>query len=395
MNNDVLVKVEGVSKRFCRKLERSLWYGVKDVASELTGRANSNDALRKDEFWAMKEVNFELRRGECLGIIGHNGAGKSTLLKILNGLIKPNQGKVTMKGRIGALIELGAGFNPILTGRENIYVNGQILGLTKAEIDKKLDAIVDFAEISEFIDMPVQNYSSGMKVRLGFAVAAQMEPDVLIIDEVLAVGDTGFQVKCFNQISKIIRNCAVILVSHSMVNIGRLCDRVMLMEKGKIGFGPGDAADAIEQYYLRFKPEEKAILSSMIELRNIFVGKETENRNIQFGESLYVNLDIYTSEEICDASVGFSIFDFSLRCVGSFREYLGNISSGERRIRIKVDSMMLASTRYYFSIEINQFNGSIKKEIYAHFKNIDFFTVTGHPKHIDTVVLLNGTAEVV
>ena len=191
MDDEVLVKVEGVSKKFCRDLKRSLWYGMKDISSELFG-IHQNGQLRKNEFWAVNDVNFELKRGECLGLIGHNGAGKSTLLKMLNGLIKPDKGTITMQGRIGALIELGAGFNPILTGRENIYNNGAVLGFSKKEIDEKFDAIVDFAEIDEFIDTPVQNYSSGMKVRLGFAVAAQMEPDVLIIDEVLAVGDIGF-----------------------------------------------------------------------------------------------------------------------------------------------------------------------------------------------------------
>ncbi|MEM1013338.1 MAG: ATP-binding cassette domain-containing protein, partial [Planctomycetota bacterium] len=162
---DVLIKVDGVGKKFCRDLKRSLWYGVKDLAAEVTGRPGERDNLRRDEFWAVDDVSFEVRRGECLGLIGHNGAGKSTLLKMLNGLIKPDRGSITMRGRIGALIELGAGFNPILTGRENVYVNGSVLGMTKKEIDRKFDAILDFAEIEDFIDAPVQTYSSGMKVR--------------------------------------------------------------------------------------------------------------------------------------------------------------------------------------------------------------------------------------
>ncbi|MDA0973020.1 MAG: ABC transporter ATP-binding protein, partial [Bacteroidetes bacterium] len=189
--NEVIITVDRVSKKFCKELKRSLLYGLQDILS--LGGGNT-DELRKNEFWAVKEVSFELRRGDCLGLIGHNGAGKSTLLKMLNGLISPDEGSITIHGRVGALIELGAGFNPILTGRENIYNNGAVLGFSKSEIDAKLQEIIDFSEIEEFIDMPIQNYSSGMKVRLGFAVAANLEPDLLLVDEVLAVGDAGFRI---------------------------------------------------------------------------------------------------------------------------------------------------------------------------------------------------------
>jgi len=259
--NEVLVKVKGVSKKFCRSLKKSLWYGVKDIASELLpignrakrsetdcrrqpegrGEAESkseienSDALRPGEFWAVNNVSFELRRGECLGLIGHNGAGKTTLLKMLNGLIKPDGGRIEMRGRVGALIALGAGFNPILTGRENIYVNGSVLGLSKKEIDEKIDEIIDFAEIREFIDAPVQSYSSGMTVRLGFAIAVKTNPDVLLLDEVLAVGDIGFQAKCFNTLAEFKKQgVSFILVSHNMHLINRYSDRVAYLQRGKI-----------------------------------------------------------------------------------------------------------------------------------------------------------------
>ena len=233
IDGEVLIKVEGLSKKFCKDLKTSLWYGVKDLVSNIGGNKEKR-TLRDKEFWAVKDINFELRRGECLGLIGHNGAGKSTLLKILNGLINPDAGKVTIKGRVGALIELGAGFNPILSGRENIYNNGAVLGFSKKEIDNKIEEIIDFSEIREFIDMPVQNYSSGMKVRLGFAVAAQMEPDVLIIDEVLAVGDLAFRMKCYNHLMNVVsKKVAIILVSHSVVDIMRLCNNVMVLKRGK------------------------------------------------------------------------------------------------------------------------------------------------------------------
>jgi len=219
MKEEILIEVNQVSKRFCKDLKRSMRYGFMDSLRAIAGKDATATELRKDEFWAVKDVSFQLRRGECMGLIGHNGAGKSTLLKMLNGLINPDQGSIVMRGRIGALIELGAGFNPILTGRENIYNNGAVLGFTRKEIDEKIEAIIDFAEIREFIDAPVQNYSSGMRVRLGFSVAAQMEPDILLIDEVLAVGDLGFVVKCMNRIQQLLKSCAVIFVSHSMGQI--------------------------------------------------------------------------------------------------------------------------------------------------------------------------------
>lgn len=258
-HEDILVKVEGLSKKFCKDLKTSLWYGVKDLITGVRGNMHERD-LRPKEFWAVKDISFELKRGECLGLIGHNGAGKSTLLKILNGLINPDAGKVTIKGRVGALIELGAGFNPILSGRENIYNNGAILGFTRKEIDGKLEAIIDFAELREFIDMPVQNYSSGMKVRLGFAVAAQMEPDVLIIDEVLAVGDLGFILKCFKRIDTILPHTAIIFVSHSMPMVSRICSQIILMEYGKSQFQGKDVGKAIDLYYQRFAQNESNVV---------------------------------------------------------------------------------------------------------------------------------------
>lgn len=252
---EVLVKVEGLSKKFCKDLKTSLKYGVQDLFSNWWGNREER-LLRDKEFWAVKDISFELHRGECLGLIGHNGAGKSTLLKILNGLIKPDAGKVIIKGKVGALIELGAGFNPILTGRENIYNNGAVLGFTRKEIDSKVEEIIDFAELREFIDMPVQNYSSGMKVRLGFAVAAQMEPDVLIIDEVLAVGDLGFVLKCFKTIDTLLPQTAIVFVSHSMPMVSRICSQIILMDKGKPAFQGKDVAKGIDNYYAQFSENE-------------------------------------------------------------------------------------------------------------------------------------------
>ena len=237
--SDVLIRAEGVSKKFCRTLRRSLWYGVKDTFRDLAVVGARPD-LRRGEFWAVDDVSFEVRRGECLGLIGRNGAGKTTVLKMLNGLIKPDKGRIEMRGRIGALIALGAGFNPILTGRENVYIYGSVLGLSKKEIDRKFDEIIDFAEVSDFIDTPVQSYSSGMQVRLGFAVATALQPDILLVDEVLAVGDVRFRWKCLERIKRLKESgVSIILVSHRSDDLMRTCTNGLVLEAGKTTFDGG------------------------------------------------------------------------------------------------------------------------------------------------------------
>ncbi|MEP3477691.1 MAG: polysaccharide ABC transporter ATP-binding protein [Fuerstiella sp.] len=242
------IAVNTVSKKFCRSLKRSLMYGVQDTIHDLTGRSLANIGLRKDEFWANDDVSFDIHQGECVGLIGHNGAGKTTVLKMLNGLIKPDGGSITLRGRVGALIALGAGFNPVLTGRENIFINGAVLGLSRSEVASQLNEIIDFAEIGDYIDTPVRSYSSGMQVRLGFAVATAMKPDILLIDEVLAVGDLDFRMKCITRITKLVdSDTAVVLVSHSMTDIQRVCTRTIVMDHGKVEFD-GDVSEGIAHY---------------------------------------------------------------------------------------------------------------------------------------------------
>ena len=200
---ETLIKVENVSKKFCRSLKRSLWYGMKDLGNELTGRRHGgNSELRPEEFWAVKDINFVLKRGECLGLIGRNGAGKTTLLRMLNGLIRPDSGRIEMRGSVGAMIAIGAGMKGILTGRENAYSMAALRGMTRKQAANKIDEIIEFAEIDDAIDAPMQSYSTGMRVRLNFAVASTLDPDVLLLDEVLAVGDTSFRNKCYHRIAE-------------------------------------------------------------------------------------------------------------------------------------------------------------------------------------------------
>jgi lipopolysaccharide transport system ATP-binding protein len=224
-----------------------MYYGVRDIIAEITCNTESLGRLRAHEFWALHGAGFRLFRGESLGILGRNGAGKSTLLKLIAGLIKPDCGQLTVRGRVGALIALGAGFNPILSGRENIYISGAVLGYSKREIDRLYPDIVDFSELHDFIDMPVQNYSTGMHVRLGFAVAVHLEPDIMLVDEVLAVGDSGFQRKCFDRIYEMQnRGTSFIVVTHNPYQIERLCEKAAVVHHGRLSaLCPGKEAVAL------------------------------------------------------------------------------------------------------------------------------------------------------
>jgi lipopolysaccharide transport system ATP-binding protein len=248
MAEDVVIRAEGLGKKYVigHAAERERYVALRDVlargarnlwrktADMTRGRAIfAGDTF--EEFWALKNVSFEVKRGEVLGIIGRNGAGKSTLLKILSRITEPSEGRVTINGRVASLLEVGTGFHPELTGRENIYLNGAILGMTHAEIRRKFDEIVAFAEIEKFLDTPVKRYSSGMYVRLAFAVAAHLDPEILVVDEVLAVGDTVFQKKCLGKMSEVAGGGRTVLfVSHNLTAIDHLCGRALWLKKGRL-----------------------------------------------------------------------------------------------------------------------------------------------------------------
>lgn len=263
--SDAVIRVEGLSKRYRLGLKekqaetlagqignliRSPWQNLKRLRE--MNRFDSEPSLSggRDEsvFWALKDINFEVKQGEVLGIIGKNGAGKSTLLKILSQITEPTSGKIEIHGRVASLLEVGTGFHPELSGRENIYMNGTILGMTRREIDAKLDEIIDFSGVEKFIDTPVKFYSSGMKVRLGFSVAAHLEPEILIIDEVLAVGDYEFQAKCLGKMEDVAgQGRTVLFVSHNMQAVSSLCSSCILLKNSRI-FYKGSTDKSIECY---------------------------------------------------------------------------------------------------------------------------------------------------
>jgi len=367
--DEPLVRVENVSKKFCRDLKRSLWYGAKDLGSELLGRSQSIERqLRRDEFWALKEISFELKRGECLGLIGGNGAGKTTLLRMLNGLIKPDRGKIEIHGRVGALIALGAGFNPVLTGRENIYVNGAVLGLKKKEIDAKLEQIVDFAELQEFIDSPVQSYSSGMTVRLGFAVATAMEPDILIIDEVLAVGDVGFILKCINRIDRLSKNTCIIFVSHNMLQVSRICTHALVISAGNAVYKGSDVANAINVYYSMFKSEigdfigsDRARLNAISLTSGEKYAAGNQVLSVIYGEELKITLKVEIDKKISNPHIYMVFYDREQRGFAEIYSSNGNFTientSGWIEVEATIPSINFSQGLYSVAVALSEKKG--------------------------------------
>ena len=361
MSDEVLVKVDNVSKKFCRSLKRSLWYGVQDIALELTGRKYEHK-LRKDEFWALKDVSFELKRGECLGLIGRNGAGKSTLLKLINGLIKPDRGSITVFGTVGALIELNTGINPILTGRENIYINASILGISKKQVDLMIDEIIEFSELGDFIDTPVQNYSSGMKVRLGFSIATSLlQPDVLILDEVLAVGDARFRNRCYNKIGNLLSTTAVIFVSHHTHWISQICQKCLFLKKGEIIYS-GNPSVGLE-YYLQdcdsktsedigFEKLEHPVKSAKI---------DWSKKEIKYGEILNLAVEIDSCATVSDAIIRLAFYNAQNLAIAEWNSRRGrrkiNLVQGFNRVNIKLGPFYLKPGKYKLGFTLTEPNG--------------------------------------
>ena len=245
--SDTMIRFDRVSKRYRLSSAWSL-LSIRDEAARLGRRLLGRPSPAAEEFWALRDVSFDIRRGETVGLVGSNGSGKSTTLKILSRVTVPTTGTFAVSGTVGALIEVGAGFHPDLSGRENVYLNGAIMGMRRAEIEEKFERIVAFAEVEKFIDTAIKYYSSGMQVRLGFAVAAHIDPEILLVDEVLAVGDAAFQAKCLNKIAELReRDRTIVLVSHNMANIVQHCDRVLWIDRGELR-ASGDPETIVEQY---------------------------------------------------------------------------------------------------------------------------------------------------
>jgi lipopolysaccharide transport system ATP-binding protein len=315
---ETVIKVENLGK--CYQLSQAV--NSKDdtlvvaLGKKIRRGLTPNTANVKEDFWALKNVSFEISKGDRVGIIGRNGAGKSTLLKLLSRIVKPTSGRIEYTGRMASLLEVGTGFHGDLTGRENIYLNGSLIGMKKAEIDAKFDAIVAFSEIAQFLDTPVKRYSSGMYVRLGFAIAAHLEPEILIVDEVLAVGDSVFQKKCIDKMTDISNmGNTILFVSHNFATINTLCNTAILLEKGQVKT-QGDVSNVFGQYYQTLKINESVFnLESLARYEHkqeiIFKEIRFEKLPISFGEQIKFSIKLKSKlqQQFSDLDFGVNFCD--------------------------------------------------------------------------------------
>jgi lipopolysaccharide transport system ATP-binding protein len=370
--SDTVIRVENLGKKYILGHQREERYttlrdsiasGAKGLLKPFQRSKSPGTDPSSEEFWALKDVSFEIRQGDRVGIIGRNGAGKSTLLKILSRITEPTNGSIRIKGRVASLLEVGTGFHPELTGRENISLNGAILGMSKTEIVRKFDEIVAFAEVEKFLDTPVKRYSSGMYVRLAFSVAAHLEPEILIVDEVLAVGDAQFQKKCLGKMEAVGKEGrTIIFVSHSMGAITTLCDKVVFLEKGSVR--EIGEVDKVANIYL--SELFNHTVDDLSQLRLPGMGKEilfsdiqlvSDNElNLLFGEDLSFVLSIRSIVNMNNLILGVSLYNNAGNCVGSLlTEEIFSIRADEEiSVSLKILNTNLAPGSYYASFGLGQ-----------------------------------------
>jgi len=361
--SDAVLEMNHVYKKFRRG---ELYDSLRDLIPALTGgllKRKSQDQLKEREFWALQDISFQVAHGEALGIIGHNGAGKSTILKHLSGIMKPTKGDIRVNGRLSALIEVGAGFHPDLTGRENIFLNGTILGMSRDEIKRKFDEIVEFSGLEEFIDTPVKRYSSGMYARLGFSVAAHVDPEILIVDEVLSVGDWAFQRKCAEKMNSVIRSgSAVIFVSHNLRAVSSLCSRGILLNHGRI-VKMGAAAEVI-QHYINEAMEDARVVH---EDKDVYVSKvairDGNGQALQFepGHRITVDISVSANTACNKLAVGINFNDRNhYEIFTTSTERLGyetfSLEAGQTRTITFELSLHLARGTYYLGAEVRRYD---------------------------------------
>jgi len=379
MKKDVVIRVENLGKKYQIGKNQS-YLTLRDQLVTFPQKIFRKQ--KTEEFWALKNVSFEVSRGEVIGIIGKNGAGKSTLLKILSRIVEPTEGKVIMRGKVASLLEVGTGFNPELTGRENIYLNGAILGMSRKEIDEKFAEIVKFSGVKKFLHTPVKRYSSGMYVRLAFAVAAHLDSDILLVDEVLAVGDTKFQKKCLGKMEDLSKQGkTVIFVSHNLSAIKNLCDRTAVINKGKVVFEatPGEAVE----YYLKEKTSHKNCcdfkqIDGPAQIKNVGLINDSKRKNeFRINEPINIGVNVIFRKVGLKAYLVLSVINRENEKIILGRDIEMNSDfqkarkKGNYRYVITIPKNVLAPGNYFIEVALVDFNS--RKPFHLPSNNLAFY----------------------
>jgi len=412
--SDPVIRVENLSKKYIIGHQKQERYtalrdvvsnGAKSVWQGLTGRSKPNLEEASEEFWALKDVSFEIKQGDRVGIIGRNGAGKSTLLKILSRITEPTSGKISIKGRVASLLEVGTGFHPELTGRENVYLNGAILGMDRSEIKKKFDEIVAFAEVEKFLDTPVKRYSSGMYVRLAFAVAAHLEPEILIVDEVLAVGDAQFQKKCLGKMEDVSQEGrTVVFVSHNMVTLQQLCSKAIFLAAGIVKT-TGMVNHVIESYLKDARTGGQNILqrqgNGKIIFDNYFLTDihDCPKHDFLMGEDVHIHFSLLFKEMIYHPIIAIEIKNYLNESFAHIINIDSDFNVDEKdicelkRIEIKVDlhGVFLTPSEYLISLWVGE-NMSVACDSLVNCISLELLQgnklkrLTPYPSHVKTYI---------
>lgn len=368
--DNTAIRIENLGKQYFRNSQRDPYASLKGAITELPERLRrawntSSQNVRHEEefFWALKDVSIEVNRGEVLGVIGPNGSGKSTLLKILARITKPSCGRAALYGSVGSLLEVGTGFHPELTGRENIYLSGVILGMKKPEIDRKFDEIVAFSGVEQFLQMPVKRYSSGMQVRLAFAVAAHFEPDILLLDEVLAVGDVEFQKKSLHKTEAIAKaGRTVVLVTHDTSAVERLCNSALLLDKGEL-ICSGQVETVLRHYQDRWgsnpEPEERVLQGVEITGQRLFAAGTGSESDFD------AELDFSVERDLPESYLNLIVEDSSGRVLVHLRQDFPGLdsvfSAGPHTVRVAIRNLWLRSGSYNVRFRVNIMNNGVLK----------------------------------
>ena len=376
--SDTMIKVEGLGKKYIISHQGSASYtAMRDVIANKTKKllSRKTDTPTREEFWALKDISFEIKKGDAIGIIGRNGAGKSTLLKVLSRITEPSHGRIEINGRVASLLEVGTGFHPELTGRENIFLNGAILGMSRFEIRNKFDEIVDFSGVEKFLDTPVKRYSSGMYVRLAFAVAAHLEPEVLIVDEVLAVGDAEFQKKCLGRMKDVSEKdgITVLFVSHNIGAIKQLCNKGMFLKNGRLE-NAGDINDVISNYTDVFQDQYEYSFTEK-DKKPLFINTISVKNNEGIGKNSFIiqekivfDINIKINELKAGSVMGFFITD--------------NLNSRVFTDEVAIENLVTDASANNFTLQISIPKNFFIKGIYTanfalYIPNVNMFHFVG------------------